>query len=105
MMSKVAQAIMFLLHQSTHKYSTMFTASTTMMHGDETCLVDLNSNFVRFTVEKDMHGLRQFAALVANALADTSGNAITTDQVLDVLDEIEKLGEIEHKELDMMIDH
>ena len=102
MMSKVAQAIVFLLHQSIHKYSTMFAASSTMMHGDETCLVDLN--FVRFTVKKDIHGLRQFAALVANALADTSGNAITTDQVLDVLDEIEKLGEIEHKELDMLID-
>ena len=76
MMSKVAHAIMFLVHQSIHKYSTMFTANATMMHGEETCLLDLN--FVRFTMKKDTNGLRQFAILVAGALADTSGNSITT---------------------------
>ena len=64
----------------------------------------MDLNFVRFTVKKDNNGIRQFASLVAGALADTSGNSITAEQVLDVLDKIERLGEIEHNEMDMLLD-
>ena len=64
-----------------------------MHHGEESCLVDLN--FVRFTVSKDKNGLRQFASVVAGALADTTGNSIGADQVLAILEEIE---------LDMLMD-
>ena len=105
-MSKVVQAIVFLAHQSVYKYSSLFTVTPSLREsfqgGEENCVVDLN--FVRFTVKKDNNGVKQFAGLVAGALADTSGNSITAEQVLDVLDKIERLGEIEHNEMDMMLD-
>lgn len=105
-MCQVANAIVSLANQSIHKYSTLFTQPTSIkdsvVYGEENCIVDLN--YVRFTVKRDANGVRQFAGWVAGALAETSGNSITPDQVLDVLDEIEKLGEIEHNELDMLLD-
>ena len=104
-MCKVVSAIVMLATQSIHKYSTMFVVPSGLRENltgaDSTVIVDLN--YVRFTVKRDQHGVRQFATWVAGALANMSGNVISPDQVLDVLDDIERLGEYEHPELDMLL--
>lgn len=65
------------------------------------CIVDLDH--VRFTVAKEASGLRTFCTTISNALSDTIGNTLTPAQIEDVLNDIARLGEIEHHELDMLL--